>query len=45
MLRPSRSATLGGWWMAVAGLAVTYFLLVLGLTYAALMVYHGRSLF
>ena len=45
LLQMKRDPTLGGWWIAVAGLAVTYFLLVLGLTYAALMIFHGRSLF
>lgn len=45
LLQMKRDPTLGGWWIALAGLAVTYFLLVLGLTYAALMIFHGRSLF
>lgn len=45
LIQIKRDATLGGWWLAVAGLAVTYFWLVLGLTYAVLMISHGRSLF
>ena len=40
-----RDATLGGWWLAVAGLAIAYFWLILGVTYAVLMISHGRSLF
>ncbi len=45
LIQIKRDATLGGWWLAVAGLAVTYFLLILGITYAVLMISHGRSLF
>ena len=45
LIQIKRDATLGGWWLAVAGLAVTYFMLILGTTYAALMISHGRSLF
>ena len=45
LLQMKRDPSLGGWWIAAAGLAVTYFLLILGVTYAALMIFHGRSLF
>ncbi len=45
LIQIKRDATLGGWRLAVAGMAVTYFWLVLGLTYAVLMISHGRSLF
>ena len=45
LVQMKRDPSLGGWWIAVAGLAVTYFMLILGITYAALMIFHGRSLF
>lgn len=40
-----RDPTLGGWWIAVAGLVIAYFAIIMGITYAALMMFHGRSLF
>lgn len=40
-----RNSALTGRWMAITGLAITYFLLLVGITYAALMIYHGRSFF
>ena len=45
LLQIDRNSALSGRWMAITGLAITYFLILVGVTYAALMIYHGRSLF
>ena len=45
LLQIDRNSALSGRWMAITGLAITYFLILFGVTYAALMIYHGRSLF
>ena len=45
LIQIERNAALSGRWMGVTALAVTYFLVLAGTTYAALMIYHGRSLF
>ena len=45
LVQLDRNASLTGRWMAVTGLAMTYFLVLVGVTYAALMIYHGRSFF
>ena len=41
----SRDPAMGGRWMAVTGLLITYFLLVMGLTFVILMVSNHRPLF
>jgi Domain of unknown function (DUF4190) len=40
-----RNSALSGRWMAVTGLVITYFLILVGITYAALVIYHRRSFF
>ncbi len=45
LVQLDRNAALSGRWMAIAGLAMTYFVLIVGVTYGALMLYHGRSFF
>ena len=45
LVQLDRNPSLTGRWMAIAGLAITYFLVLVGITYVALMIYHGRSLF
>lgn len=45
LIQIERSYALSGRWMAITALAITYFLLLVGLTYAGLAIYHGRSLF
>ena len=45
LVQMERNAALSGRWLAITALAITYFLLLVGITYAALMIYHGRSLF
>ena len=44
LVQIGRNQSLTGRWLANTGLAITYFLLLASLTYAALMIYHGRSL-
>ena len=43
VLQIDRNSALSGRWMAITGLTITYFLILVGVTYAALMIYHGRS--
>ena len=45
LLQIDRNAALSGRWMAITGLTITYFLILVGVTYGALMIYHGRSFF
>lgn len=45
LVQIDRNAALTGRWMAITALAITYFLLLVGVTYAVLMIYHGRSFF
>ena len=45
LVQIDRNAALTGRWMAITALAITYFLLLAGITYATLMIYHGRTLF
>ena len=45
LVQIDRNSALTGRWMAITGLVITYFLLLVGITYTVLMTYHGRSLF
>ena len=45
IMQIDRNSALSGRWMAVTGLVITYFLLLVGITYAALVIYHGRTFF
>lgn len=45
LVQMKRNAALSGRGLAITALAITYFLLLVGITYAALTIYHGRSLF
>lgn len=45
LVQIDRNSALTGRWMAITGLVITYFLLLAGITYITLMIYHGRTLF
>ncbi len=45
LVQIDRNSSLSGRGLAIAALTVTYFLLLMGLTYIVLMISHGRSLF
>ena len=45
IIQLDRNSSLTGHWMAITGLAITYFLVLVGITYGALMIYHRRSFF
>lgn len=45
LVRMERDPLLTGRWMAVTGLVITYFLLVMGLTFVVLMLAHHQPIF